>query len=123
MNYTGKRESGWWYRGRSGSQELWSFSWAVANALRLHLANSRTGLRAEQMESPKQLAIGDVISYSWDGDGQYGHSTVVTGFDGNGMPLVNAHTVNSRNRYWDYKDSYAWTERTMYRFFHIPDLL
>ncbi|MNN92744.1 putative amidase domain protein [compost metagenome] len=66
-----------------------------------------------------ELDIGDVICYSWDGDGRYGHSTIVTGFDPGGMPLVNAHTVNSRNRYWDYSDSYAWTERTQYRFYHI----
>lgn len=123
MDYTGKRESGWWYRGKSGSKELWSYSWAVANSLRLHLAASRRGLRAERVDLPEQLAVGDVISYSFDGSGRFGHSTIVTAFDGNGMPLVNAHTVNCRRRYWDYKDSYAWTERTMYRFFHIPDEL
>lgn len=123
MNYTGKRETGWWYRGKSGNRELWSYSWAVANSLRLYLSASRGGLHAEIVDSPRKLAIGDVISYSWDGDGRFGHSTVVTGFDANGMPLVNAHTVNSRNRYWDYRDSYAWTERTVYRFFHIPDVL
>lgn len=120
MNYTGRREAGWWYRGKSGSQELWSYSWAVANALQVYLGGNRaSGLRAELASSPTELMIGDVISYCWDGDGRYGHSTVVTGIDDRGMPLVNAHTVNSRNRYWDYSDSYAWTERTQYRFFHI----
>lgn len=123
MNYTGKRETGWWYQGKSGNRELWSYSWAVANSLRLYLSSSRGALRGEIVDSPRKLAIGDVISYSWDGDGRFGHSTVVTGFDANGMPLVNAHTVNCRNRYWDYRDSYAWTERTVYRFYHIPDVL
>src|SRR5690606_32690275 len=28
MNYTGGRESGWWYKGRSGGRELWSYSWS-----------------------------------------------------------------------------------------------
>jgi hypothetical protein len=122
MDYTGRREAGWWYRGRSGGQELWSFSWAVANALQVYLGSSKKGgLLAEAVASPKELKIGDVISYSWEGDGRFGHSTIVTGFDPDGMPLVNAHTVNSRNRYWDYSDSYAWTERTKYRFFHIQD--
>ncbi|WP_438444792.1 amidase domain-containing protein [Gorillibacterium sp. sgz5001074] len=122
MHDTGRRETGWWYRGRSGSQELWSYSWAVANALQAYLSGTRpSGLRAVAVDSPKKLDIGDVISYSWDGDGRYGHSTIVTAFDPQGMPLVNAHTVNSRHRYWDYSDSYAWTERTKYKFFHIGD--
>lgn len=122
MNYTGQRGNGWWYRGRNGSQELWSYSWAVANALQVYLGGRRSsGLRAVAVDSPKELEIGDVICYSWDGNGRYGHSTVVTGFDSNGMPLVNAHTVNSRGRYWDYSDSYAWTERTQYRLYHIME--
>lgn len=120
MNYTGRRESGWWYRGRNGAQELWSYSWAVANALQIYLnAERASGLRSVAVSSPLELDIGDVICYSWEGNGRYGHSTIVTDFDDAGMPLVNAHTVNSRNRYWDYSDSYAWTERTQYRFFHI----
>lgn len=121
MNYTGKRGSGWWYRGKYGYQELWSYSWAVANGLARYLGSkSRVGLSAEAVDSPRDLEIGDVVSYSWEG-GPYQHSTIVTAFDGDGMPLVNAHTVNSRHRYWDYRDSYAWTERTKYSFYHIAD--
>ncbi|MCQ6562550.1 amidase domain-containing protein [Paenibacillus mendelii] len=124
MNYTGKRAAGWWYRGRSGGREQWSYSWAVSNALQLHLsAARRDGLRATVVDSPEQLALGDVIVYDWGGDGRYQHSTVVTAFDSSGMPLVNANTVASRHRYWDYRDSYAWTEQTRYRFFHIADEL
>lgn len=33
INYTGKRESGWWYKGYVGDKEAWSYSWSVANAL------------------------------------------------------------------------------------------
>lgn len=122
MDETGRRESGWWYKGRSGNRELWSFSWAVAHALQVYLGGKRSGgLQVEAVDSPQQLAVGDVICYCWEGDGRYGHSTIVTGFDPKGMPLVHAHTVNSRNRYWDYSDSYAWTERTKYRFFHIME--
>ena len=36
MNYTGKRESGWWYEGYEHGHERWSFSWAVANSLQQH---------------------------------------------------------------------------------------
>jgi hypothetical protein len=121
MNYTGKRVSGWWYQGRINQQEAWSFSWSVSNALQLLLSNSKFGLRAEVVQQAHQLTIGDVICYDWDGNNRYQHSTIVTSIDPSGMPLVNAHTANSRARYWDYKDSYAWSNQTRYRFFHIAD--
>ncbi|NBC73204.1 hypothetical protein GT003_29940 [Paenibacillus sacheonensis] len=122
MNYTGKRASGWWYRGYSGGRENWSYSWAVANALQLYLsAPHNSSLRATVVDSADQLALGDVIIYDWGGDNRFQHSTIVTAFDAAGMPLVNANTVPSRHRYWDYQDSYAWTENTKYRFFHIAD--
>jgi hypothetical protein len=122
MNYTGRRDSGWWYKGRSGGRELWSYSWAVSHALQSYLARgASTGLTAVQVESPADLKLGDVIFYDWDGDGRFQHSTIVTAFDSAGMPLVNANTTASRHRYWDYRDSYAWTERTRYKFFHISD--
>nr|WP_245347442.1 amidase domain-containing protein [Cohnella lubricantis] len=122
MNYTGKRESGWWYKGRTNGQELWSYSWAVANGLQHYLRQPRSaGLRAEAMDSPLDLMLGDVICYDWDGSGRFQHNTIVTAFTPDGMPLVNANTVSSRRRYWDYRDSYAWTERTRYRFYHIAD--
>ena len=121
MNYTGNRASGWWYE-RRGSSDNWSFSWSVSNSLYWYLNNSKSGLTAKRVQSPGDLDIGDVIIYDWDGDGAFQHSTIVTAFDGNGMPLVNAHTTNSRHRYWEYKDSYAWSEKTVYRFFHISDV-
>ncbi|AIQ44947.1 hypothetical protein R70723_02765 [Paenibacillus sp. FSL R7-0273] len=124
INYTGKRETGWWYKGYNGAQEWWSFSWAVSNSLERYLSSQRSsGLRAEAVERPDQLSLGDVILYDWDGNGHFQHSTIVTAFDADGMPLVNARTVSSRHRYWDYRDSYAWTDRTAYRFFHINDYL
>ncbi|REE90545.1 putative amidase-like protein [Paenibacillus taihuensis] len=122
MNYTGRRDTGWWYRGYSGGRENWSYSWAVANALKNYLSTPhKSGFRATVVDSADQLALGDVIIYDWSGDNRYQHSTVVTAFDAAGMPLVNANTVPSRHRYWDYQDSYAWTENTQYRFFHIAD--
>ncbi|KGE19472.1 amidase domain-containing protein [Paenibacillus wynnii] len=124
INYTGKRETGWWYKGYTGKQEWWSFSWTVSDSLQRYLSTGRSnGLRAEVVERPEQLMLGDVIQYDWDGNGQYQHSTIVTALDAGGMPLVNAHTVSSRHRYWDYRDSYAWNDRTVYRFFHIHDYL
>ncbi|MEI2395013.1 amidase domain-containing protein, partial [Paenibacillus phytohabitans] len=47
INYTGKRETGWWYKGYNGAQEWWSFSWAVSDSLQRYLSGSRSsGLRA-----------------------------------------------------------------------------
>ncbi|MEB3102246.1 amidase domain-containing protein [Ferviditalea candida] len=121
MNYTGRRDNGWWYKGLQQHQELWSYSWSVAQSLQAYLSSSKAGLRAQAVESPYQLAIGDVITYDWDGDSRYQHSVIVTAHAPDGAPLVNARTTDSRHRYWEYKDSYAWTERTKYKFFHISD--
>lgn len=122
MIYTDKRDKGWWYRGET-NEEQWSFSWSVSHSLQWFLTTSKSNLRADLVQSAEQLAIGDVIIYDWDGNSQYQHSTIVTAKDVNGMPLVNAHTANSRHRYWDYRDSYAWSAKTKYRFFHIHDSL
>ncbi|MGG1597585.1 amidase domain-containing protein [Paenibacillus naphthalenovorans] len=121
MKHTGQRDTGWWYKGRVGGRELWSFSWAVAESLQFYLLTSRSGLRAQEVSSAAELEPGDVISYDWDGDGRFQHTTVVTAKDSNGMPLVNANTVSSKHRYWSYTDSPAWTERTRYRLLHISD--
>lgn len=122
MNYTGRRESGWWYQGYANGREMWSYSWAVADSLQRYLSQPRGhGLRAVVVDAPDRLSLGDVICYDWDGSGRFGHNTVVTAFAPDGMPLVNANTVSSRHRYWDYRDSYAWTDRTRYRFFHIVE--
>lgn len=122
MNYTGRRPSGWWYKGYSNQQEMWSYSWAVANSLQHYLGNPRAfGLRAEAVSRPESLRLGDVICYDWEGNGRVGHNTIVTAFTPEGMPLVNANTVSSRHRYWDYRDSYAWTEKTRYHFYRITD--
>ncbi|WP_239617854.1 amidase domain-containing protein [Cohnella mopanensis] len=122
MNYTGRRPSGWWYKGYANKDEMWSYSWAVANSLKHYMGNPRAwGLRAEAVSGPEALKLGDVICYDWEGNGRVGHNTIVTAFTPEGMPLVNANTVSSRHRFWDYKDSYAWTENTRYHFYRIAD--
>ncbi|MBB5173345.1 amidase domain-containing protein [Texcoconibacillus texcoconensis] len=108
------RAKGWWYKGNQ-----WSFSWAVTHSFRWYLSGSESGLQAHEVESPKQLQRGDVILYDFDGNGRWQHATIVVAFDQQGMPLVNAHTVNSRMRYWKYEDSTAWTPNIQYKFFHI----
>lgn len=110
------RGAGWWLRSSN-----WSYSWTVAHSLRLYLANSKSGLRAREVGSPDELLLGDVICYDFEGDGRFNHNTIVTGKDAYGMPLVNAHTYNSRMRYWAYEDSSAYTPNIKYKFFTIVD--
>ncbi|WP_164215981.1 amidase domain-containing protein [Virgibacillus sp. YIM 98842] len=110
------RERGWWYSG-----DNWSFSWAVAHSLRWYLSGSEQGLKGKEVESASDLIPGDIICYDFEGDGRYDHNTIVVTKDANGMPLVNAHTDNSRNRYWAYEDSAAWTPNIQYKFFRIGE--
>ena len=110
------RSKGWWYQNKN-----WSYSWSVAHALRWYLSSSQTGLKAKEVSKPSQLAPGDVICYDFDGDGKWQHNTIVVAKDNNDMPLVNAHTTNSRMRYWAYEDSTAWTPNIQYKFFQITD--
>jgi len=108
------QSKGWWYQG-----EKWSLSWAVAHSLRWYLSGSTKGLRGREVESPTDLYPGDVICYDFQGDGRWDHNTIVVAKDAHGMPLVNAHTDNSRHRYWSYEDSTAWTPEIKYKFFQI----
>lgn len=108
------RAKGWWYRDNN-----WSYSWAVAHSLRWYLSGSPQGLKGKEVDSANQLLPGDVICYDFEGDGKWNHNTIVVMKDQEGMPLVNAHTNNSRHRYWSYEDSYAWTPECQYKFFQI----
>lgn len=108
------RNKGWWMQNNN-----WSYSWSVANAFPRYLASSTKGLKAKEVKKATDLLLGDVICYDFQGDGKYDHTTIVTGKDGNGEPLVNAHTYNSRMRYWKYEDSSAYTPNIKYRFFTI----
>ncbi|MGB7999814.1 MAG: amidase domain-containing protein [Anaerobacillus sp.] len=110
------RTKGWWSQGNN-----WSYSWSVAHALRWHLSSSKNGLRAREVAYADELGPGDIICYDFDGDGRWEHTTFVVDQDEKGHPLVNAHTTNSRLRYWAYEDSTAWTPEIKYKFFHIED--
>ncbi|SFE00940.1 Putative amidase domain-containing protein [Lentibacillus persicus] len=110
------RGNGWWYQ-----NENWSFSWAVAHSLRWYLSGSEAGLKGKELESASELIPGDVICYDFQGDGRWDHNTIVVAKDADGMPLVNAHTDNSRNRFWSYEDSAAWTPEIQYKFFRIGE--
>ncbi len=106
------RTKGWWIEGKSN----WSFSWTVAHAFMLML---KAASWTKEVKNPSQLMIGDIICYDFEGDGRFNHNTIVTGKDEYGYPLVNAHTTNSRMRYWNYEDSTAYTPNIQYKYFHI----
>ncbi|MDY0407773.1 amidase domain-containing protein [Virgibacillus soli] len=114
---TPNRSKGWWYQGNN-----WSYSWAVAHSMRWYLSGATQGVKGVEMESPEELLPGDVICYDFQGDGRWDHTTIVVAKDAYGMPLVNAHTDNSRHRYWSYEDSTAWTPNIKYKFFHIQSV-
>jgi len=113
-----RRDAGWWYH---SAREKWSYSWAVATSLAAFLSNPRNPFGARIVQKPEELTIGDVIAYDWTHSGRYGHNTVVVGHDAAGQPLVDAHTVDSHQRFWSYEDSYAWTPNTQYLLIHFPD--
>lgn len=108
------RESGWWYRA-----DNWSYSWSVAHSLRWYLSGATRGLQGKEVDDASQLKAGDVICYDFEGDGRWDHNTIVVAKDEVGEPLVNAHTDNSRHRFWSYEDSTAWTPKIKYKFFRI----
>ncbi|MFC0272194.1 amidase domain-containing protein [Metabacillus herbersteinensis] len=110
------RSSGWWMQSND-----WSYSWTVANSMRLFLGSSKTGLRAKEVSTAEELMPGDVICLDFQGDGRYDHTTIVVAKDQNNMPLVNAQSYNSRMRYWSYEDSTAYTPNIKYKFYHIVD--
>lgn len=108
------REKGWWYSG-----DTWSFSWSVAHSMRWYLSGATNSIVGTEVDDAEQLQLGDVICYDFEGDGRWDHTTIVVAKDGNNMPLVNAHTDNSRHRYWSYEDSTAWTPNIAYKFYNI----
>lgn len=115
------RATGWWYRFKDDdSTEPWSYSFTVSHALYRYLTKTCGG---EVLESARELKMGDIIFYDWDGTGRFHHTTIVTDFDAQGDPLVNAHTDASFHRHYRYTDSRAWTPQTRYAFIHLPDKL
>ncbi|MEJ8548454.1 amidase domain-containing protein [Brevibacillus borstelensis] len=118
MLFSREMGKGWWMRG-SGKGASWSYSWSVAHSLYLLLKSGGPPMRAVAIPSVDQLEPGDIICYDFDGDGRYQHNTIVVAKDANNMPLVNANTTNSRLRYWDYRDSTAYTPQIRYAFFRI----
>ncbi|MGO4887607.1 amidase domain-containing protein [Anaerobacillus sp. MEB173] len=116
MTGSPNRSKGWWYSGNN-----WSFSWTVAHSFRWYMSGAKSGLRGNEVSQAELLEPGDIICYDFDGNGRWQHTTIVVAKDANNEPLVNAHTSNSRMRYWSYEDSTAYTPNIQYKFFKIVD--
>ena len=109
------KAKGWWMRGKS-----WSYSWTSAQGF-YSLMKKNGGIQTKKVANPQELNLGDIICIDFEGNGRFDHSLMVTAKDANGMPLVNAHTTNSRHRYWSYEDSSRYTPNIVYKFFAILD--
>ncbi|RIV24274.1 hypothetical protein D2Q93_07490 [Alicyclobacillaceae bacterium I2511] len=115
------RARGWWYQwDQPVAAEAWSYSWTTSDALLRYLLQIHG---TKQVVSAKDLRIGDIIFYDWDGTGHYHHTTIVVDFDALGDPLVNAHTDASYHRHYRYLDSRAWSPQTRYAFLQIPTVV
>lgn len=109
MERTNNVTEGWWY---SQSSNRWSLSWSVSHSLRWYLLNKRL---ATQVNSVEDLQIGDLIFLDFQGDGRVDHCLIVNATNRNGV-TVNAHTSDSYNRDYTYKDSSAYTDNIRYYF-------
>lgn len=91
----------WWYR-RTGNDpfdqdhdDWWSCTWSLAES---HFQYMRLNhgtvydLRANPRDA-RRLRRGDTIYYDWEGDGVLNHSSIVTGFNRRGEPLVTYRTL------------------------------
>ena len=109
MAYSTSEESGWWYRYGcipTGSSK----SWRQVNRLLSYLVTeSAVG---EFRRRASELQLGDLIFYRLrreeDGyrcDGNlFNHTTVVSGFDARGQPLVSYHSNDALHVPWNAKN-------------------
>ncbi len=128
MRYSTSVESGWWYRFGClppGS----SRSWRQVNRLLQYLI-TESGV-GELKKSARDLKVGDLIFYRvrsaanghrCDGN-LFNHTTVVSGFDADGEPLVAYHSNEALDVPWKLKTGSrgALGESCAFAFVHIRD--
>lgn len=121
--------SGWWYA-FSCTDDGSSRSWRQVNGLVTYLI-SESGL-AEFRPHARDLKIGDLIfyrlrrkesGYRCDVGNLFNHTTVVSGFDARGEPLVSYHSNEAQDVPWDVKTGSLKTlgEACAVGFVHIRD--
>lgn len=109
MRYSSSENSGWWYRYgciTAGS----SRSWRQVNRLLQYLVTESD--IGEFRKNARDLQVGDLIFYrlrqaenEYRCDGNlFNHTTVVTGFDEDGDPLVSYHSNEALDVPWNAKN-------------------
>lgn len=109
MDYAPSEEEGWWYR-YSCTAAGSSKSWRQVNRLVSYLV-TETDI-GEFRRRARDLELGDLIFYrlpreenDYRCDGNlFNHSTIVTGFDERGEPLVSYHSNDALNVPWHVKN-------------------
>ena len=106
MTYTRDPSTGWWYA-FSCNDEGSSRSWRQVNGLITYLLTESR--RGKVVKRASDLRIGDLIFYQLrrPEDGYacpqtetFNHTTVVSGFDGDGEPLVSYHSNDAIDVPW-----------------------
>ncbi len=129
MDYTQRDDAGWWY---TKSCEWWgsSQSWRTVNGLLTYLTTISG--RAEFMSHARDLRVGDLIfyrlrrsdsGYRCDVGNLFNHTAIVSGFDGDGEPLVSYHSNEAEDIRWNVKNGShkALGEACAVAFVHIKD--
>lgn len=128
MDFSHLADSGWWY---TRSCEWWgsSKSWRSVEGLLTYLVT--TSRRGELRKRARDLQIGDLVFYrlrrAADGHackgGPFNHTTVVSGFDEDGEPLVSYHSNEAEDVRWNTRNGSrkALGEACMTAFVHIKD--
>ena len=129
MDYTRNPEDGWWYVDSCADRGS-SKSWRQVNRLVSYLVSeSRLG---EFRQRARDLQVGDLIfyrlrreedGYRCDTGNLFNHTTVVSGFDDRGEPLVSYHSNEAEDVPWDVKNGSpkALGEACAVGFVHIKD--
>lgn len=105
MDYRGTgHETEWWYRRVGGDafdasgDDWWSCTWSVPEN-QFHYLTRNHGRAVDLLGVPfsvRELEVGDLIFYDWDGAGVFGHGAIITGFDRFRRPLVTYRTLYPR---------------------------
>ena len=111
------RETGyykeWWYRriGReaydANQDDWWSCTWSLPENQFHYLGRNYGAIYdvKRNRDAIRNLELGDIFYYDWDGDGRFNHSSIVTGFDRFGRPLITYRTLRPRtpvrNQHWE----------------------
>lgn len=90
-------------------------------SLRWYLSHPYNQATIQEVSSVKDLKLGDLICYDFHGENKWEQVAIITAKDYQKNPLVHTCHENRchRYRYWSYEESFLWSNKTSYKFFHI----